>query len=174
MIWEAASVKLAGRLTARPCLRRLLRMVRFTPFLWSRNLLRCRLACKFPSRDPQIPPKLTPGTITIPIPSSFPAPLPPLPRPHPQPHFIPVLIRIALLCRVPVPASIPDPFLPSKVHVYDLDQNKHEPMCDQLTVRKAKLTRICFNPKSPILLVGDDRGVVPILGVRRAGWIEHG
>lgn len=47
-----------------------------------------------------------------------------------------------------------------KVHVYDLNENKHEPMCDQLVVRKAKLTRICFNPKSPILLVGDDRGTV--------------
>eukprot|EP00667_Euglena_gracilis_P005931 EG_transcript_5976 len=47
-----------------------------------------------------------------------------------------------------------------KVHVYDLNENKHEPMCDQLVVRKAKLTRICFNPKSPVLLVGDDRGTV--------------
>ena len=46
------------------------------------------------------------------------------------------------------------------MHVYDLNENKHEPMCDQLVVRKAKLTRICFNPKSPILLVGDDRGTV--------------
>mmetsp|Transcript_34370 Transcript_34370/g.61590 ORF Transcript_34370/g.61590 Transcript_34370/m.61590 type:complete len:646 (-) Transcript_34370:475-2412(-) len=65
-----------------------------------------------------------------------------------------------------------------KVHVYDLDQNKHEPMCDQLTVRKAKLTRICFNPKSPILLVGDDRGTVLSLklspNLRKATKIEDG
>lgn len=48
-----------------------------------------------------------------------------------------------------------------KVHVYDLNENKHEPMCDQLVVRKAKLTRISFNPKkeNPIILVGDDRGM---------------
>jgi dynein intermediate chain 1 len=45
-----------------------------------------------------------------------------------------------------------------KVHVYDLHENKHEPMCEQKIVRKAKLTKISFNPKHPIILVGDDRG----------------
>eukprot|EP00754_Rhynchopus_humris_P038026 Rhum_TRINITY_DN20723_c0_g1::Rhum_TRINITY_DN20723_c0_g1_i1::g.171952::m.171952/K10409/DNAI1; dynein intermediate chain 1, axonemal len=49
------------------------------------------------------------------------------------------------------------------VHVYDLYKNKHEPMCDQLVVKKAKLTRISFNPKEPIILVGDDRGMVSSL-----------
>eukprot|EP01059_Diplonema_ambulator_P035434 TRINITY_DN832_c0_g1_i1.p1 TRINITY_DN832_c0_g1~~TRINITY_DN832_c0_g1_i1.p1 ORF type:complete len:201 (+),score=76.50 TRINITY_DN832_c0_g1_i1:92-604(+) len=49
------------------------------------------------------------------------------------------------------------------VHVYDLFKNKHEPMCDQLVVKKAKLTRISFNPKEPIILVGDDRGMVSSL-----------
>eukprot|EP01062_Namystynia_karyoxenos_P082303 TRINITY_DN924_c0_g2_i2.p1 TRINITY_DN924_c0_g2~~TRINITY_DN924_c0_g2_i2.p1 ORF type:complete len:657 (+),score=272.15 TRINITY_DN924_c0_g2_i2:85-2055(+) len=49
------------------------------------------------------------------------------------------------------------------VHVYDLNKNKHEPMCDQLVVKKAKLTRISFNPKEPIVLVGDDRGMVSSL-----------
>jgi dynein intermediate chain 1 len=42
--------------------------------------------------------------------------------------------------------------------VYDLHENKHEPMCEQKIVRKAKLTKISFNPKHPIILVGDDRG----------------
>ncbi|XRA97247.1 flagellar outer dynein arm intermediate chain 1 [Pycnococcus provasolii] len=50
-----------------------------------------------------------------------------------------------------------------KVHVYDLAENKHEPMCEQKIVRKAKLTRILFNPKYPILIVGDDRGCVTSL-----------
>ncbi|GMH42343.1 hypothetical protein BSKO_10262 [Bryopsis sp. KO-2023] len=50
-----------------------------------------------------------------------------------------------------------------KVHVYDLAQNKHEAMCEQLIVRKAKLTKLVFNPKFPILLVGDDRGCVTSL-----------
>mmetsp|Transcript_8438 Transcript_8438/g.13311 ORF Transcript_8438/g.13311 Transcript_8438/m.13311 type:complete len:199 (+) Transcript_8438:66-662(+) len=47
-----------------------------------------------------------------------------------------------------------------KVHVFDLAENKHEPMCDQKVVRKSKVTHIAFNPKHPILLVGDDRGGV--------------
>eukprot|EP00899_Mesostigma_viride_P011545 jgi/Mesvir1/20391/Mv12295-RA.1 len=50
-----------------------------------------------------------------------------------------------------------------KVHVYDLNENKHEPMCEQKIVHKAKLTKIAFNPKSPIVLVGDDRGCVTSL-----------
>jgi len=50
-----------------------------------------------------------------------------------------------------------------KVHVYDLNENKHEPMCEQKIVRKAKLTKISFNPKHPIILVGDDRGCVTSL-----------
>ena len=47
-----------------------------------------------------------------------------------------------------------------KVHVFDLAENKHEPMCDQKVVRKSKLTHVVFNPKQPLLLVGDDRGGV--------------
>jgi dynein intermediate chain 1 len=47
-----------------------------------------------------------------------------------------------------------------KVHVFDLAENKHEPMCDQKVVRKSKLTHVAFNPKQPLLLVGDDRGGV--------------
>jgi len=50
-----------------------------------------------------------------------------------------------------------------KVHVFDLNENKHEPMCEQKIVRKAKLTKIAFNPKHPIILVGDDRGCVTSL-----------
>tara|TARA_B110000977_G_scaffold189155_4_gene258269 strand:+ start:997 stop:3066 length:2070 start_codon:yes stop_codon:yes gene_type:complete len=50
-----------------------------------------------------------------------------------------------------------------KVHVYDLHENKHEPMCEQKIVRKAKLTKIAFNPVHPVLLVGDDRGCVTSL-----------
>eukprot|EP01012_Entosiphon_sulcatum_P014556 TRINITY_DN1957_c0_g1_i1.p1 TRINITY_DN1957_c0_g1~~TRINITY_DN1957_c0_g1_i1.p1 ORF type:complete len:635 (-),score=184.08 TRINITY_DN1957_c0_g1_i1:35-1939(-) len=65
-----------------------------------------------------------------------------------------------------------------KVHVYDLNENKHEPMCDQLVVRKAKLTRICFNPKEPIILVGDDRGTVLSLklspNLRKITKLEEG
>jgi len=46
----------------------------------------------------------------------------------------------------------------SKVHVFDLAQNKHEPMCEQKVIRKKKLTHIAFNPKEPIIVVGDDNG----------------
>ena len=44
-----------------------------------------------------------------------------------------------------------------QVHVYDLAENKHDPLCQQKVVKKAKLTKISFNPKHPILIVGDDR-----------------
>lgn len=52
-----------------------------------------------------------------------------------------------------------------KVHIFDLAENKHEPMCDQKVVRKSKLTHATFNPKEPLLLVGDDRGGVLCLKV---------
>ena len=47
-----------------------------------------------------------------------------------------------------------------RVHVFDLAQNKREPLCCQKVVRKARLTRASFNSKDYILIVGDDRGVV--------------
>ena len=47
-----------------------------------------------------------------------------------------------------------------KVHVFDLAENKHEPMCDQKVVRKSKLTHVRFNQRQPLLLIGDDRGSV--------------
>eukprot|EP00741_Cyanophora_paradoxa_P015118 tig00020848_g14589.t1 len=50
-----------------------------------------------------------------------------------------------------------------KVHVFDINENKHEAMCEQKVVRKAKLTHVCFNPRDPIILVGDDRGCVTSL-----------
>ena len=50
-----------------------------------------------------------------------------------------------------------------KVHVFDLAENRHEAMCEQKVVRKAKLTKLAFNPKSPVLIVGDDRGCVTAL-----------
>ena len=47
-----------------------------------------------------------------------------------------------------------------QVHVYDLAENKHDALCQQKVVKKAKLTKISFNPKHPILIVGDDRCVI--------------
>ncbi|ETW00348.1 hypothetical protein H310_06996 [Aphanomyces invadans] len=47
-----------------------------------------------------------------------------------------------------------------KVHVFDLAENKNEPLCEQKVVKKAKLTHITFNTKDSIVLVGDDRGGV--------------
>lgn len=45
-----------------------------------------------------------------------------------------------------------------KVHVFDLKENKNEPLCAQQVVKAAKLNRIVFNPRAPIILVGDTRG----------------
>eukprot|EP01135_Chromosphaera_perkinsii_P007948 Nk52_evm20s1073 gene=Nk52_evmTU20s1073 len=50
-----------------------------------------------------------------------------------------------------------------KVHVYDLNCNKYEAICEQAVVRKAKLTHLSFNPHYPVLIVGDDRGSVTAL-----------
>lgn len=47
-----------------------------------------------------------------------------------------------------------------KVHVFDLAENKNEPLCEQKVVKRAKLTHVAFNAQDPILLVGDDRGGV--------------
>jgi dynein intermediate chain 1 len=47
-----------------------------------------------------------------------------------------------------------------KVHIFDLAENKHEPLCEQKVVKRAKLTHVGFNQHDPILIVGDDRGGV--------------
>ncbi|KAJ1555730.1 cytoplasmic dynein with WD40 domain, partial [Cladochytrium tenue] len=47
-----------------------------------------------------------------------------------------------------------------KVFVYDLNENKYEPVCEQQVVRRARLTHCTFNRFDPVLLVGDDRGQV--------------
>jgi dynein intermediate chain 1 len=47
--------------------------------------------------------------------------------------------------------------------VFDLAENKHEPLSQQKIVRGAKLTRVCFNQVDPILVVGDDKGGVTSL-----------
>uniref|UniRef100_K3X8Q8 Uncharacterized protein n=1 Tax=Globisporangium ultimum (strain ATCC 200006 / CBS 805.95 / DAOM BR144) TaxID=431595 RepID=K3X8Q8_GLOUD len=47
-----------------------------------------------------------------------------------------------------------------KVHVFDLAENKNEPLCEQKVVKRAKLTHVAFNTQDPIILVGDDRGGV--------------
>ncbi|KAL6762450.1 WD40-repeat-containing domain protein [Haematococcus lacustris] len=50
-----------------------------------------------------------------------------------------------------------------KVHVFDLNENKLLPMCSQKVVKKARLTKLLFNPKWPVILVGDDKGCVTSL-----------
>lgn len=47
-----------------------------------------------------------------------------------------------------------------KVHAFDLNENKHEQLCEQKVVKRAKLTHVVFNRRDPIILVGDDRGGV--------------
>jgi hypothetical protein len=51
-------------------------------------------------------------------------------------------------------------YLCFQVHVFDLAENKHEPLCEQKVVKRAKLTHVSFNQRDPILIVGDDRGGV--------------
>lgn len=44
--------------------------------------------------------------------------------------------------------------------MFDLAENKHEPLCEQKVVKRSKLTHVSFNQRDPILIVGDDRGGV--------------
>ncbi|WIA12351.1 hypothetical protein OEZ85_012402 [Tetradesmus obliquus] len=50
-----------------------------------------------------------------------------------------------------------------KVHVFDLAQNRQLPLCAQKCTKKARLTRVVFNPNHPILLIGDSKGNVSAL-----------
>ncbi|KAF0035185.1 hypothetical protein F2P81_012943 [Scophthalmus maximus] len=52
-----------------------------------------------------------------------------------------------------------------KVHVFDLNINKYEAICQPAVMakKKGKLTRVEFNPIHPIIIVGDDRGYVTSL-----------
>ena len=45
-----------------------------------------------------------------------------------------------------------------KVHVYDLYENKQDPLCVQKVVKRAKLTKARFSSSDHILIVGDDKG----------------
>ncbi|NXO95901.1 DNAI1 protein, partial [Certhia brachydactyla] len=52
-----------------------------------------------------------------------------------------------------------------QAHVFDLNINKLEPLCTQLVVtrKKNKTTHIQFNPVYPIILVGDEQGLITCL-----------
>lgn len=54
-----------------------------------------------------------------------------------------------------------------KMFLYDLNINKYEPLCEQMVAqkKKTKLTHVEFNPKDPIIIVGDDRGNVTSLKI---------
>lgn len=52
-----------------------------------------------------------------------------------------------------------------KLRLFDLDFNKHEPVGEIRVNKKSKLTHVSFNPKSPVVAVTDDRGVVTLLKV---------
>lgn len=50
-----------------------------------------------------------------------------------------------------------------RVAVFDLAQNRGAPACWQRVVRKSRLTRLAFNARHPVLLVGDEAGCVHCL-----------
>jgi dynein intermediate chain 1 len=43
---------------------------------------------------------------------------------------------------------------------YDLNESKYEATCEQYVTKKSHLSRLRFHPSDPILLTGDERGVV--------------
>lgn len=60
-----------------------------------------------------------------------------------------------------------------KVHVFDLAENKHEPLCEQKVVKRAKLLHVQFNCVDPIVIVGDDRGGVNSLKLSPNLRLQH-
>ena len=67
--------------------------------------------------------------------------------------------------RLSLPHSSHSMSLCPQVHIFDLSINKYEAICQQPVVakKKTKLTHVEFNPVHPILIVGDDRGIVTSL-----------
>jgi dynein intermediate chain 1 len=58
-----------------------------------------------------------------------------------------------------------------KVVIFDLTTSRHEPMCEQRVVRRARLTSLAFNPTHPMLLAGDDKGGITALKLSpNNGW----
>ena len=53
----------------------------------------------------------------------------------------------------------------AQIHVFDLNVNKYEALCEQPVVqkKKTKLTHVEFNPRHMIVIVGDERGYVTSL-----------
>lgn len=50
-----------------------------------------------------------------------------------------------------------------RVAVFDLEQSRTAPACSQRVVRKARLTKLAFNWRHPVLLVGSEAGEVHCL-----------
>lgn len=50
-----------------------------------------------------------------------------------------------------------------RVSLFDLAQSRGAAVCSQRVVRKARLTRLAFNARHPVLLVGDEAGCVHCL-----------
>jgi hypothetical protein len=50
-----------------------------------------------------------------------------------------------------------------RAHVFDLAQNRDAAVCVQYVPRKARCTKLAFNARHPVLLVGDEQGGVTCL-----------
>ena len=46
------------------------------------------------------------------------------------------------------------------VFMFDIEKNRLKEVCSQKIVKKGKLTRVVFNKNQPVVIVGDDKGVV--------------
>ena len=50
-----------------------------------------------------------------------------------------------------------------RVHVFDLFQNKNAPMCSERINKKGSLTHVSFSNGDPVLIAGDEKGIVHCL-----------
>jgi hypothetical protein len=88
-----------------------------------------------------------------------------------------ICIRFSLLASKALPTSLGVPVKMISIHKCCVFFS-HLLSAHTQVVKKAKLTKVVFNPKWPIILVGDDKGVVTCLklspNLRKQALPKHG
>ncbi len=50
-----------------------------------------------------------------------------------------------------------------RIHVYDVNIEKHKSLADKKPVKNPKLTNLCFNKNDPVILLGDTFGGITVI-----------
>ena len=54
------------------------------------------------------------------------------------------------------------------LYIYDLNEDKHQHLCEHPALKKAKALHVSFNPSEPIILIGDEKGGVSLFKLSAA------